>query len=81
MEELGLIELTNPSELFLQSAGDNIAGSAVVSTIQGNRPLLIEVQALVVGSQLAIPRRIAQGIQMPKLQVLTAVLQNMLVLV
>jgi len=76
MNETGLKEVTNPSEIFLQHAEANVPGSATVSIIEGTRPLLIEVQALVISSHLAMPRRVAQGIQLPRLQVLTAVLQK-----
>lgn len=76
MQEIGLQEVTNPSELFIQQGDEKIAGSAIISTIEGTRPLLLEVQALVIPTQLAIPRRVGQGVAAPRLQVLTAVLQK-----
>jgi DNA repair protein RadA/Sms len=76
MEEEGLQELSNPSQLFLSHKQSNVSGSAVVCTVEGTRPLLLETQALVIDSQLAIPRRISQGINISRLQVIAAVLQK-----
>jgi DNA repair protein RadA/Sms len=76
IDEDGLKELTNPSEIFLQQGEQKVPGSAIVCTLEGTRPLLLETQALVVESQLAMPRRVAQGITVPRMQVLTAVLQK-----
>lgn len=74
--EYGLEEVTNPSELLLEHAEQSVPGSATVCVMEGTRPLLIEVQALVVGSQLAMPRRVGRGIELSRIQVLTAVLQK-----
>ncbi len=74
--ETGLIEVTNPSELFLEHQETTVAGSATVGVMEGTRPLLVEVQALVVESQLAMPRRVGRGIELSRIQVLTAVLQK-----
>lgn len=76
MNETGLREVTNPSELFLQYSQNNVPGSAVTCVLEGTRPLLIEVQSLVIKSQLAMPRRVGQGIMLPRIQVLSAVLQK-----
>jgi len=76
VNEYGLEEVTNPSEIFLEAAQKNMAGSATVCVMEGTRPLLVEVQALVVDSQLAMPRRVGRGIQLSRIQVLTAVLQK-----
>lgn len=76
IDEDGLKELTNPSEIFLQQGEQKVPGSAIVCTLEGTRPLLLETQALVLESQLPMPRRVAQGISMPRMQVLTAVLQK-----
>ncbi len=76
MKEEGFVEVTNPSELFLVEHVKAAPGSATVCIMEGTRPLLIEVQALVVDSQLAMPRRVGRGIQLPRLQVLAAVLQK-----
>lgn len=74
--EYGLEEVTNPSELFLEHQEEGVPGSTTVCVMEGTRPLLIEVQALVVGSQLAMPRRVGRGIELSRIQVLSAVLQK-----
>lgn len=74
--ESGLIEIANPSELFLEHQDHTVAGSATVAVMEGTRPLLVEVQALVVESQLAMPRRVGRGIELSRIQVLAAVLQK-----
>lgn len=74
--EYGLEEVTNPSELLLEHAQQSVPGSATVCVMEGTRPLLIEVQALVVSSQLAMPRRVGRGIELSRIQVLAAVLQK-----
>ncbi len=74
MEEGGLKEVTNPSELFLEHSQGETSGSATVCIMEGTRPLLLEVEALVVRSNLAIPRRVTQGIRLSRLQVICAVL-------
>jgi DNA repair protein RadA/Sms len=76
MNEIGMIEVSNPSEYFLQTAQKKIPGSGVVCLLEGTRPLLTEVQALVVASQLAMPRRVGRGIDLSRVQVLSAVLQK-----
>lgn len=76
MREAGLVEVTNPSELFLHESTLGVPGAALGCIVEGTRPLLIEVQALVVKSYIPMPRRVAQGIPLPRLQVLTAVLQK-----
>lgn len=76
VNEYGLAEVTNPSEIFLEQSQKSMAGSAVTCVIEGTRPLLLEVQALVVESQLAMPRRVGRGIQLSRAQVLAAVLQK-----
>lgn len=74
--EYGLEEVPNPSELLLEHAEQSVPGSATVCVMEGTRPLLIEVQALVVSSQLAMPRRVGRGIELSRIQVLAAVLQK-----
>jgi len=74
MTDNGLIEVKNPSDVFLEEKQKNAAGSCVVSTMEGTRPVLVEVQALVVPSQLAIPRRVGTGVDQRRLQLLVAVL-------
>jgi DNA repair protein RadA/Sms len=72
----GLNEVSNPSELFLENQNQAVSGAATICVMEGTRPLLTEVQALVVSSQLAMPRRVGRGIDISRIQVLTAVLQK-----
>ena len=74
MEEKGLVEIDNPSRLFLSQRREKVPGSVVTALLEGSRSVLAEVQALVVPTQLAIPRRIGQGIDNNRLQLLIAVL-------
>lgn len=74
--EYGYQEVNNPSELFLENQQQGVAGSAVACVMEGTRPLLIEVQALVNPSQLAMPRRVGRGVELSRIQVLAAVLQK-----
>lgn len=76
MREYGFESVSNPSELFLEYADSKVPGSATVCVMEGTRPLLVEIQALVVSTQLAMPRRVGRGINLPRIQILTAVLQK-----
>ncbi len=76
MEEVGMVQVDNPSEVFLSERMDNGAGSCVTVVMEGTRPVLVEVQALVVGSELPVPRRVAQGIDVRRVQILLGVLQK-----
>ena len=76
MTETGMQEVKNPSEYFLQAAQLKVPGSGVVCLLEGTRPILTEVQALVVPSQLAMPRRVGRGLDLSRVQVLAAVLQK-----
>ena len=78
MGDGGLLEITNPSALFLQDRVTNVPGSVVTVIMEGTRPMLVEIQALVVPSQLAIPRRVGSGIDYNRLQLLVAILQKRL---
>lgn len=78
MGEEGLKEVSNPSALFLQDRVQNVPGSVVTVVMEGTRPLLVEIQGLVVPSQLAIPRRVASGFDFNRLQLLLAILQKRL---
>jgi DNA repair protein RadA/Sms len=78
MTDKGLSEVTNPSRLFLRQRVKKVPGSVVVATIEGTRPVLVEVQALVAPTNLAIPRRISQGIDSRRLQLISAVLSKQL---
>ncbi len=74
--DAGLEEVSNPSAAFLEESVQGVPGSALVSVVEGTRPILIEVQALVVRSQLPVPRRVARGLSISKLQVIVAVLEK-----
>ncbi|MEK7470547.1 MAG: DNA repair protein RadA [Patescibacteria group bacterium] len=74
MRDNGIIPVADAEKLFLEKSHKNVAGSVVTSVMQGTRPLLVEIQALVVPTKLAIPRRIAQGIDSRRLEMLLAVL-------
>ncbi|KKR79967.1 MAG: repair protein RadA, DNA repair protein RadA/Sms protein [Candidatus Daviesbacteria bacterium GW2011_GWC1_40_9] len=77
MEETGMVEVKNPSKLFLEQKVD-APGSTVVATMNGLRPLLVEIQALVTKSFTPIPRRTGSGIDNNRLQLLVAVLSKRL---
>lgn len=74
MRDKGLIEVANPSDVFLQERPAKATGSAVAVTLEGTRPLLVEVQALVSKASLENPRRTCNGIDINRLLLLTAVL-------
>jgi len=76
MAESGLREVRNPSEAFLEERNDNATGSSVAVTIEGTRPILVEVQALTTPSAFGLPRRSANGLDAGRLQLLVAVLQK-----
>lgn len=76
VNEYGLEEVANPSEMLLEHSLSGVAGSATVCVMEGTRPLLVEVQALVVDSPLAMPRRVGRGVDLSRIQVLAAVLQK-----
>jgi DNA repair protein RadA/Sms len=76
MTDGGLREVNNPSAIFLSSYSNKVAGSAVMVTWEGSRPLLVEVQALVDASYLANPRRVAVGLDQNRLSMLLAVLHR-----
>ena len=76
MTERGLKGVSNPSALFLSQHAEGVAGSAVVATLEGSRPLLVEVQALVDPVQGGMPRRLAVGLDPQRLALLLAVLHR-----
>lgn len=78
MKDIGMGEVKNPSDMFLEERVKNVAGSCVVCTIEGTRPVLVEVQALVVPTSLAIPRRVGSGVDLYRLQLLAGVIQKRL---
>ncbi|TXH00724.1 MAG: DNA repair protein RadA [Candidatus Moraniibacteriota bacterium] len=76
MNENGMEEVTNPSELFLSEREEGSVGSAIAVVMEGTRPVLLEVQALVVNSELPVPRRVSQGVDVRRVQILLGVLQK-----
>lgn len=76
MDTIGLREVSNPSELFLEERGETLIGSSVFAAMEGTRPLLCEVQALTVKSYLPSPRRTAIGFDTQRTHVLTAVMDK-----
>jgi DNA repair protein RadA/Sms len=70
----GLVEVANPSEVFLSQRAREAVGSAVVPTLEGTRPLLVEIQALTSTTSFGFPRRTANGIDFNRLLLITAVL-------
>lgn len=76
MGEKGLIEVTNPSEIFLSGIKDNESGIAIAASIEGSRPILIEVQALVTHANYGNPQRTSNGFDMRRLQMILAVLEK-----
>ncbi|MDP9366250.1 MAG: DNA repair protein RadA [Chloroflexota bacterium] len=76
MADAGLREVRNPSEAFLEERTGAAAGSTVAVTIEGTRPILVEVQALTTSTAYGLPRRSANGLDNSRLQLLVAVLQK-----
>ncbi|MBI2089797.1 MAG: DNA repair protein RadA [Deltaproteobacteria bacterium] len=76
MKEAGLREVSNPSEIFLMERPLGVPGSVVVCSMEGTRPILIELQALVSPSFLAVPRRTTIGVDHNRVALLTAVLEK-----
>lgn len=76
MTDKGLTEVKNPSELFLQNENSQAPGSVVTCCLAGVRPVLVEIQALVNSTNLAIPRRIGTGVDQKRLQIICAILEK-----
>lgn len=74
MEDKGLVEVSNPQKLFLSDKRKNESGVCVTSVMKGTRPILVEIQTLLVTSNMAYSRRVAQGIDTKRLELLLAVL-------
>ena len=72
----GLVPVANPSEMFLQERPAGAAGSVVTACMEGTRPLLVEVQALVAGSKYGTGRRMAQGLDVNRIALLIAMLEK-----
>ena len=76
MQNEGMVEINNPSSILISEREDNPSGSIIVSSIEGTRPLLIELQALTTPSVFGLPRRTANGIDYNRLTLLIAVLEK-----
>ncbi|OUM86237.1 DNA repair protein RadA [Parageobacillus thermoglucosidasius] len=76
MRESGLVEVENPSEVFLEERSRGAAGSTVVAAMEGTRPVLVEIQALVSPTSFGNPRRMATGIDHNRVSLLMAVLEK-----
>jgi DNA repair protein RadA/Sms len=78
MKDSGLVEVVNPSEFFLSERIQPCSGSVVMPSIEGSRPILLELQALVVPTNLGVPRRTAQGVDANRVSLLVAVMEKRL---
>ncbi|MCI9478961.1 MAG: DNA repair protein RadA [Lachnospiraceae bacterium] len=78
MREAGLTEVENPSEYMLNGRPEEASGSVVACSMEGTRPILLEIQALVCHSTLAVPRRTAAGMDYNRVNLLLAVLEKRL---
>lgn len=76
MQNEGMIEITNPSSILISDSDDNPPGSVIVASMEGTRPLLIELQALTSHTVFGLPRRTANGIDYNRLTLLMAVLEK-----
>jgi DNA repair protein RadA/Sms len=78
MKETGLVEVGNPSELFLAGRPVGVPGTAVAASVEGTRPILVELQALVTSTSNAIPKRMATGVDHHRVSMILAVLEKRL---
>ncbi|PKL50918.1 MAG: DNA repair protein RadA [Nitrospira bacterium HGW-Nitrospira-1] len=76
MSDAGLREVDNPSELFLSERPRNVSGSTVIASLEGTRPLMVEIQALVSQTNFGIPRRTSIGVDFNRVNLLIAVLEK-----
>ena len=76
MQSEGMVEITNPSSVLISEREDNPSGSVIVASMEGTRPLLIELQALTTPTVFGLPRRAANGIDYNRLTLLVAVLEK-----
>ena len=76
MSDSGLKEVDNPSELFLSERPHNVSGSTVVASLEGTRPLMVEIQALVSRTNFGMPRRTSIGVDFNRVNLLVAVLEK-----
>jgi len=76
MRDRGLVEVDNPSQAFLSQRTESAIGSVIVPTLEGTRPLLVEIQALTSPSSFGLPRRTANGVDFNRLLLIAAVLNR-----
>jgi DNA repair protein RadA/Sms len=76
MQDVGMVEVTNISELFLSDEKNNLPGTAIVATVEGTSTILLEIQALTSHSYYNNPRRVANGIDLNRLNMILAVLEK-----
>lgn len=76
MEGEGMQEIANPSDILISERSENPAGSVIVATMEGTRPLLVELQALTTQTIFGFPRRTANGIDYNRLTLLMAVIEK-----
>lgn len=76
MREVGLVELENPSKILISEKPKDVAGSVIISTVEGTRPMLLELQALVSPTSFGIPKRTATGVDYNRVSLLMAVLEK-----
>jgi DNA repair protein RadA/Sms len=76
MSDAGLRQVANPSELFLSERPRNVSGSTVVASLEGTRPLMVEIQALVSQTNFGMPRRTSIGVDVNRVNLLIAVLEK-----
>jgi len=76
MKDVGLVEIDNPSMMMISDRSESVPGSVVVSSLEGTRPMLIEIQALVCSTNFGMPRRMATGIDYNRITLLMAVLEK-----
>lgn len=76
MEEKGLVDVTNPSQLFLEGRAESPIGSVIVPVLEGTRVFLVEVQALTSYTQFGYPKRTASGFDLNRLNIIIAVLER-----
>lgn len=76
MQEVGLVEVENPSEFMISGRPHNATGAAVACLMEGSRPILVEVQALVVATAFGLPRRTSAGTDLNRINLLMAVIEK-----
>ncbi len=76
MQDVGMVEIDNPSEIMITEREDNPSGSIIVASLEGTRPILIEIQALLTPTAFGMPRRTGIGIDYNRLTLLMAVLEK-----